>query len=470
MRRLLLGGVLAIGLGVGLLTLTERGFALLSSLLDLALPGSLSVHAEGTFLGGWQLRDLHYRDGALDLRIARLILDWQPLALLEGRLTFRYLGAHDVQLTMLGDDDAGAPDFPPTLGLPVAIDVQRAVLEDLRLHEGDGPPRSLEKLVLTARAEADRVQFTLTAEVEDSRLKVSGKLGLDEGWPMDSELWWRTVVAGLSLRGEGELRGRYDRGWQWHQALSGALQGDMDGELRLVPVLAWTLAGQLTADPTHLDTPWPAQNLRLEVQSSGTLADFRVDGEAAAEVSTLGRVTGQFQFRRQGLEWRLEKLALDSSEAPLQLSASGVVDPATGTVKARGRWQALGWPLADPTVSSPSGQFRLTGNPRDYHFGLHSDWWHKTLGEGSLRVTGQGSEEQLEVSSLRLTRIQAESEWLTANGSLRFADRYFQVWGQWQGLRWPVQDNPTFTGGQGRLQLDGRLPIEGIGAVFTAFP
>jgi len=465
MRRLLLVGLLVGSLALGLLVLTPQGFTLFLVLLDRSLPGNVSARVEGALLGNWRVQDFHYRDDALNLQMARLQLDWQPWALLQGELRVDFLGAHGVQLTLPVATDDSPDTGTPSLRLPVGLAVQTAQLEDLQLRVGDGPATTLERVSLSAHTAAEALRFDLDVQTAEHRLRAVGELAAGAGLPMNAELQWDTQVAGAALAGAGAIQGSYQDGWQWQQTLTGALTGTLHGELGLVPGLRWQVAGRVTAEPTHVQPHWPVQNLGLDLQSSGTPEDFRLQGDASATLPTVGTVAGTFQLLHQGQQWRLQRLALTSDRTPLALTATGIIDPAAGTVSAEGGWQSLGWPLDSPTLGSTDGSFQLDGSPGDYRFGLDSDWWHDTLGEGRLWASGEGNRERVWLTGLRLSRMAGEDALLNATASLRYGDGAFRFEGHWQGLRWPMETPPTLTGGAGRLHLEGRLParyLEGI--------
>ena len=116
----LAGLLLLIGVTAG----TSTGLNWLLAVAGRVAPGELSVGtASGSLLGALDLADVHYRDEALQLDIASVSLDWQPLALLRGNLHVIHARAGGVDVKVLARP-APEPKQPVTFdSLPIAFEI-----------------------------------------------------------------------------------------------------------------------------------------------------------------------------------------------------------------------------------------------------------------------------------------------------------------------------------------------------------
>ncbi len=186
MARLLAGVILLLIWLLG----TQSGLRALVALAVDWAPVGLSVEqVEGRVLGRMGLDGLVIDHPSLRIELGRLVLDWSPTRLLSGRLHIHELGLDRLDLTLPEQperDDRGLPE----LSLPVAIELERALIRSLRvLRDPAGPPTwQAEQILLGGRLVADRLELEQIGMVlAEPRIELagSGSLGLVEPHGLD---------------------------------------------------------------------------------------------------------------------------------------------------------------------------------------------------------------------------------------------------------------------------------------------
>lgn len=214
---------------VAVVVTTESGSRLLWQLASRALPGQLSGDVVGgTLSRGLRLRNVSYETPTMQVRIDRAESEWQwyrsPLALVIRSLR---LGIVDVTLR---PDPAPKeePALPAELKLPLALDLQSASVQQLRIHQ-DGKTNRIDDILL--RANSDRVNHRLVLEHAttsygraNASLRINGespfelsggaaldgKLG-DEPYQIDARLAGTLRDLGIGLTASGaQLTARAD--------------------------------------------------------------------------------------------------------------------------------------------------------------------------------------------------------------------------------------------------------------------
>ena len=176
-----------------LATHSERGSRLLWQLGLHASSGRLAgTWVGGTLAQGAQLRDLRYRDGALQVSLDRFDGGWRlGVAPLSLRIDHLRLGRLELQLPPAAP---GAPPMPQDLQLPLALQLRELSVNQLTLHGGSLP---LEIGHLRLHASSDRRQHRLTLEQADTPYgQASARLQLDGRAP-------------FAVGGGAELAGSY---------------------------------------------------------------------------------------------------------------------------------------------------------------------------------------------------------------------------------------------------------------------
>lgn len=145
MKRLAAGALILLLLLVGAggwLFGSRAGLSLLVAQLE--AQGWVSVEVvEGRLLDRLDVHGVELRLASLTLTVEHALLDWQPAALLHGRVQVHTLAASGIRLTLHGQD-AAAPSEPPAHWVwPLAVQVEQLRLEALALSRASSSPRSL---------------------------------------------------------------------------------------------------------------------------------------------------------------------------------------------------------------------------------------------------------------------------------------------------------------------------------------
>jgi translocation and assembly module TamB len=474
-----LTGVLALLAGTVLLGGSEGGTRWLWQLAREVTPGQLAGTVTGRLGGRLEVRGLHYRAGDLDLELPLLRLDWNPAALLQGRLQVAELVLDGPRLTLpaAAADDPPAAPFPG-LALPLALELGELRVTDLQLQPEPGAEAvRVERLQLAAVAAGTRVEIRrLEAAAFAARVAVQGHLDLQPDLPLALTLDWHyQVPEGPLLRGQGRADGDLRR-------------------LRLTQTLAAPAAGRLEATAEALETAprWDAR-LDLERLDLGALAP-------AFPGQLSGRLRSAGDPADLGLEGRLDLQSVEFGQLLLNLQARFAAGrltlqqltartPAGGELRARGQvalagatraldleldWQALRWPLSEAPaqVQSPRGRLRLDGTPEDYAYQLSGDLELPEQPALQLQGAGRGGLQGLRLAPLQVRLPRGQ---LALRGQLSWAPRLaWQASLEADGLD-PSLFQPDFPGhlalaldsrgelGDAGLQLEAQLHrLEGV--------
>ena len=303
---LLFAGLLGAG---GWLLATESGLQALAGGVAGRLPGEVAWQAlSGRLIGPLRIQGLVYEDDSgLGIRLDSLELDWQPAALLHGRLRLRVLHGSGIQVRLpkprSGDHGGALPGFP--LGLRL----EDGRIEGLRI-ERDGQPL-LEVVALRLAGGPAGFDFDgrlglAQAKLPEGVLDLSGHGAWMEG-RLVLEAGRVTVPgspAGLNLRGD----------WQPE---SGRFQARLDWQN-----LQWPLAG---------DPAWSSREGQARVE--GEPDGYRIEGQAEVRAR---------DYPLARADWRGEGDAQGLRLQPLSLRWLGGLVEARGRVAWAGRagWEA----------------------------------------------------------------------------------------------------------------------------------
>ena len=147
---------------------TETGLRTVAALANRAV-SSLQVEvASGSLLSSPRLSRLTYDDGRTRVELGALALDWQPSALLRGRLVIDRLAADALRVATSPSD--APPTTPASLELPLAL---QARVEIGRIEVGSHDAPAAEALTLGP--------LQLTVDSDGSAHRV-GELSLATPW------------------------------------------------------------------------------------------------------------------------------------------------------------------------------------------------------------------------------------------------------------------------------------------------
>jgi translocation and assembly module TamB len=415
---------------LGLLSSSSGTEWLLRQAAELARPAGIELSFElsaGNMLGRLELRGLVFAGMDTRVQIDRLVLDWRPRALLERRVHVRAFEVAGVRLTPPpASESEPEPLQIPDLRLPLVLQLDRLLVEQLMVEQPDGP-LAVERLAASASLDQDGLVLR-DLQFAGAGARLEGGLGLQAIAPhvlsgeltahVDSELSGDAigpVTARLSLSG---------------QALRPAFGLVIEAPARLN--LRGTLAldrqqpgFDLAADwdelswPLHGEPQVTARDGRLGLE--GSVGDYRITLQTALHGGELepGDITLSAHGDLLGLE--LRPLTVRVQDGSLQ---------ADGSL----RWDAgLRWQLE---------VFAERLNP-----GLFLPRWPGEIG-GRLDVSGSLDEagERLAVRShIEDVRGQLRGYPVSASGTLG-----------WDAGRL-LADALKIASGPNRIDLDGRV-------------
>lgn len=390
---------------------------------------------EGRLLGGLRLQGVRVRQPALSLDLQTLALDWRPRALLVGRLQIERLEAAGIRVEIPASDEQSPPSDPFRPGevpLPLDVWLQEVTVRDLQVRLGEQPPRTVDRIELTARLEGRQLSLQrFELRTPEGGVAASGRAGLSDDLPVEAALEWDWVLPDRRVIG-GHLRasGNAARLTVEHEG-GGELPIDLDGELLdILDRPGWQLSLSWPELPLA-----PGEGAMLlgpaTLQSSG-----RPD---AFELSSEGRFLGpgldpvRWSLKARGSSAGLDLSPLLLTTGPAELAVTGSLDW-RGPVSADLEYHASGADLAELQAALPP---RLDAR-------------------GLLR--GSFQNEQLVLERLTLALDQAPLQ-LDLSGDLRLpagAEPAFTGRLEWSGLQWPlVAVEPGLASPEGRVELAG---------------
>ena len=415
--------LLALGAGLAFLLATPTGLAWLWGLRPAGLEAE---RLHGRLIGPLTLEGLTLPDGT---RIARLDLDLAPAALLHGTLRLTRLHAQGITLPANGDGGTLAPPSLPTL--PLALQVDRLLVADLRRDGRIILERLTARLELRPRGwRLEALELALPGATLSGSARIAGAPPHD----LDGRLTWR-LASDPPLGGETRLAGNLRRP-RLDTTLAGALKGRVQAAIEgwHANEPRWRLEARLQSrdwqPPPALGGPL---HTRLELRGTGP----RGEGELQLDAPRL-RLTSPMTLAPDAL--RLEPLRLQApfdARGTLRLALDGTPH----------RLYLIWQDLDLPPLASPNGELSLEGRPDDYRFRIDARLRHPRLPLGRWQAQGHGDRRRLRLGQLTGEALGGRLE---GQGELTLADsRPWRLHLTARGL-----DPATVDLGPGRLALD----------------
>lgn len=318
------------------------------------LPGELSVGShQGTLLGPVRLRDVSYRDDHVSVAIRQLDLDWRSLALFNGRLELSRLAVSDIAIDIKPAPRGQASTQQAALVLPIAVDVQHASVDGLKIRTAPGAePVNIEKLRLSAHTLDHTIairQFVIAAY--QARLTLSGTVSLTEAFPL-------TLSNEASYQFDAEHRINS----------SGTISGDLR-ELKLSQDLSGLLQAKLAATVTD-----PLAKLHWRGQLDIARFDLHSLIAKSPAVVVQGRLSTNGDLKTLHVDSRLRLNSKRIGQANLHVTASSDL------------------------------QFTK------YRFAADGDFTGVELPVANLSVQGEGDHRQLQLSRLHIVTLKGNAK------------------------------------------------------------
>ncbi|KAA6185679.1 translocation/assembly module TamB [Thiohalocapsa marina] len=474
--RLLLSLLLLVLLLLGLVLGTQSGLRAVAALAEDLAPGMVAIErVNGRLLGALEVTGLRLDLPALTLSAAQLRLDWNPGALLAGRLEVTQLAARDVDLQTApsADDEAAEPFQLPQIRLPLELELANVLIEHFRFSQRDAAPESaivLARAELSAAGSADLLQIRQLRVVltqPRARADLGGEVRLSGAYPVALDLDWEFAQdPALQVRGQGQVGGDLQELTVQHQ-VTGSIDLTLDARVRSVlDAPAWEGDIHLRRlDLPQLVADAPPVNLDARLATSGDLRQARLTGTLSGDVPELpdaGQLAAELDLAWAEPVLEVRRLRLDEtgSGATVQLTGSLDLGGAAPDFALAGTWERLRWPLRDDALAeSPSGTLDLRGSPADYRYAVEADLGGAQLPAARLLLKGTGDTERTRIRSATLNTlggsvvVEGQAGWApTVDWDLALVAAAIDPGGL--AADWPGQLG-------GRLETTGRLTEEG---------
>jgi translocation and assembly module TamB len=328
--------------------MTAPGARLALGFVEPRIPGALSYEElNGRLVGPLELEDVRYEHETLVVRVERLAVDWQPLALLEKRVHIDMLrlqgvdGRFDPEAPSGDGEDGGSGNGEEGQeagsepgGLTLGIEVGDLQATDVRFVAGDW-------------AALRQTSLAASGTLDDFTVRIEGQLIAD---PLP--------ISTVDIAGNGNLT-RFSLESFHLASEAGAI--DASGRVEWQPGLTWDLVvrgdslapGAMAEDPAD----WPGW-LTLEASTMGSVhggtpaADIAVDtlygsvrgfpisGRAALEIAGSRILVPDTDLEWGLLAIRADGVYADTIDFAFEIKApdlSGVLPNGRGSVRAEGR-------------------------------------------------------------------------------------------------------------------------------------
>lgn len=248
------------------------------------MQGKLSgTYAGGNLAEGLSLRDLRYRNAAMQLDIDRIDARWR-LSLTQRRLSVAWLHAGTVTI----DRQAAAPapaHMPASLSLPLSLNLRDITLQKLTLRQGASVTVFSD---LQLHASSDGVRHTLTLnKLTTAAGQVAALLRLDGQQP-------------FAINGSVELASSY-------QQEKFRLTAQLSGSLEELGIALTAGGDKLNGSADAVITPFagtPLRSARIDLRgldpqafdSAAPKADLRLQADFAPATADQSRITGKVKI------------------------------------------------------------------------------------------------------------------------------------------------------------------------------
>ncbi|MCP4469095.1 MAG: hypothetical protein GY815_00145 [Gammaproteobacteria bacterium] len=318
MKRILLTGLSLLALSATLVTgwllTSESGLRWIYHQTELLLPGKLrSQQLSGSLNDRITLQGVEYDDDGIRLTADRVILRWNPWALLLARIDISRLEAEqlDIQLLQSGDSSAipAGGTRLPQLDLPLDLQLHELGIDKLRLSWGDNP-FTLEQLKLRAASRGSQVDIsafsvrvvelvTGESQVSDFEISLAGEVDANGDYPHALRIDWQTrLPAGDIIDNSARIDG--DLGsTRLIQQSRGPLQANLTLALQdLLGQLSWQANLEVASfDTALLDSALPLLHGSLALSAKGDLGAAQASGHLDADSPELGPFNARFDLR-----------------------------------------------------------------------------------------------------------------------------------------------------------------------------
>ncbi|WP_417222621.1 translocation/assembly module TamB domain-containing protein [Amphritea sp.] len=409
---------------------TSSGLHRLINLSQAWLPGELQIEQiDGPLFGVLTLGKILYTQPELTLAVDNLQLDWQPAALLSGRLHITRLLV-DRPIITLTNNTASEPETPTEpleltdIILPLQLQLDQIQVRQLTLNQ---PSQAGEEIATATEISALQLSLhtdgqtlilrRLSIAAPQATLALSGQLTPSGQFPLKLDTQWSVTLAEQQpLSGEGSIEGTL-KGEQNSLTVQQRLSGLINTALSAsVQNLLEKPSGQLKLNDvkTELEqfTPLLAgSNLQGSAKASGDADQLQLDSLWQTNLPDIGSTQLTLKLHLAGRQLKVDQLKLTQLSSspgqkpikPLTLALQGTLDLASTPLSfaIQGQWHNLRYPFnGTASYLSPAGQLQLNGDLQHYDLKLSAAVAGANIPAGQWTLTGSGNQQALDTFSL----------------------------------------------------------------------
>jgi len=310
-KRTLLAGLLFLALcailAMGWLLSSESGLRWIYQQTEVLLPGELrSQQLSGTLNDGIILQGVEYDDEEISLTADRLVLHWNPWALLRARIDIPRIEALQLDIQLRPSDDDSSSQ---ALDLPFDLQLHALEVDRLRLNWG-AAPLALEQLKLQAASRGSQIDIAAFSvrvvelaidenQLSDFEISLAGDIDATGDYPHALDVDWQIrLPAGDIVINSTRING--DLGsTRVTQQSRGPLQANLELRLQdLLGHLSWQADLEVASfDTTLLDSTLPLLRGSLRLSAKGDLRTAQAAGQLDANSAELGPFKASFDLR-----------------------------------------------------------------------------------------------------------------------------------------------------------------------------
>lgn len=338
-----------------------------------SMDGKLAVEkTSGRLSGPLTLEGVRYTDPAagVDARIARVLIDLKPLALLSSRAHVTELEASDVDValtTVPAKPDAPAADF--SLAAPIDLLLDRVVVKKATIVRDGQPLFALDSLEFAGEWSRDGARVkTLALRAPDGSVDLHGTVSSLAGYPGNGETTFRWKVADQTIAGTLKATGDGKQA-RLDFALSEPVPASVVADVTQSSDLPWTAKAEVPRfDPKRVSKDSPLTTLALSLQGSGDKLHGALNG--SVDVNEHRIQLEPLRYALSGQLLKIEALTLKTPEAAGTLKATGEIHldatPVAATLALD--WQDVELP-ADLVgqVLATRGKLDVSGSAEKFH-------------------------------------------------------------------------------------------------------
>ena len=332
---------------------------------------------QGPLTGPLQFNGVSFSEPGTEIKVEKVVLDWQPSDLLQGTLALNLLTVDSIDIVLTNDESSPSADTfsPASLSPPVDISLKNIRLTNVSISQGTEPPVLIDSLQLDAELKSGHLSI--------EQLEVTGPQG--------------TIALTGTTSLENDMPLTLDIAWTFTEGESAPLKGDLglQGEIRWSDAIDFALAYDLSVEGL--------------AQFEESLPDSNdIEGEIA------GRFLGDLI--------ELQQLSLQATRHDITLTLQGAVSNLGSdapVLDTQLQWQGLHWPLDtdQPDFSSPKGKLQLNGPLEDYQLALNATLEGTDIPSGRWLVQGSGNLQQFKLDTMNAEILDGQ---MSASGLLRW--------------------------------------------------